>query len=66
MAKHLAVASELGLDTVGLPISSDPIESLFGVVNTTQPRADQRRRSPRGLSACLLWPTEPRRCRSRA
>ena len=32
MAKHLAVASELGLDTVGLPISSDPIESLFGVV----------------------------------
>src|SRR6266853_582891 len=32
MAKHLAVASELSLDTVGLPISSDPIESLFGVV----------------------------------
>jgi hypothetical protein len=31
MDKHLAVASELGLDTIGLPISSDPIESLFGV-----------------------------------
>jgi hypothetical protein len=31
MDKHLAVAKELGLDTVGLPISSDPIESLFGV-----------------------------------
>lgn len=32
MAKHLRVARELSLDTVGLPISSDPIESLFGVV----------------------------------
>ena len=31
MNKHLSVASELGLDTLGLPISSDPIESLFGV-----------------------------------
>jgi hypothetical protein len=31
MDKHLAVARELGLDAVGLPISSDPIESLFGV-----------------------------------
>ena len=31
MATHLAVARELGLATVGLPISSDPIESLFGV-----------------------------------
>jgi len=31
MDKHLTVASELGLDTTGLPISSDPIESLFGV-----------------------------------
>ena len=31
MDKHLGVASQLGLDTVGLPISSDPIESLFGV-----------------------------------
>jgi len=31
MDKHLSVASELGLDTLGLPISSDPIESLFGV-----------------------------------
>ena len=31
MEKHLGVASELGLDTLGLPISSDPIESLFGV-----------------------------------
>ena len=31
MDKHLGVASELGLDTMGLPISSDPIESLFGV-----------------------------------
>lgn len=30
MDKHLGVASELGLDTMGLPISSDPIESLFG------------------------------------
>lgn len=32
MDKHLGVARELGLDTLGLPISSDPIESLFGVV----------------------------------
>jgi hypothetical protein len=32
MATPLAVASELGLDTVGLPISSDPIASLFGVL----------------------------------
>jgi hypothetical protein len=32
MATHLAVARDLGLDTVGLPISSDPIESLFGVI----------------------------------
>jgi hypothetical protein len=31
MDKHLSVARELGLDTLGLPISSDPIESLFGV-----------------------------------
>lgn len=31
MDKHLGMASELGLDTIGLPISSDPIESLFGV-----------------------------------
>jgi hypothetical protein len=31
MDQHLTVASELGLDTMGLPISSDPIESLFGV-----------------------------------
>jgi hypothetical protein len=31
MDKHLTIASELGLDTMGLPISSDPIESLFGV-----------------------------------
>ena len=31
MDKHLGVARELGLDTMGLPISSDPIESLFGV-----------------------------------
>ncbi len=31
MEKHLGMASELGLDTIGLPISSDPIESLFGV-----------------------------------
>ncbi len=31
MATHLAVARTLGLDTLGLPISSDPIESLFGV-----------------------------------
>lgn len=31
MDQHLEVASRLGLDTIGLPISSDPIESLFGV-----------------------------------
>jgi hypothetical protein len=31
MDKHLTVANALGLDTVGLPISSDPVESLFGV-----------------------------------
>jgi hypothetical protein len=31
MEKHLTVASELGLDTIGLPISSDSIASLFGV-----------------------------------
>jgi len=31
MATHLAVARELGLDTVGVPISSDPIASLLGV-----------------------------------
>ncbi len=29
--QHLEVAGRLGLDTIGLPISSDPIESLFGV-----------------------------------
>jgi len=38
-ATHLAVARALGLDTVGLPISSDPIESLCGV-------AKQRRQGP--------------------
>ncbi len=32
MARHLGGARELGLETTGLPISSDPIESLFGVV----------------------------------
>ena len=32
MARHLDTARELGLETLGLPISSDPIESLFGVV----------------------------------
>jgi len=32
MATPRAVARELGFDTVGLPISSDPIASLFGVV----------------------------------
>ena len=32
MARHLGAARELGLETMGLPISSDPIESLFGVV----------------------------------
>lgn len=31
MDKHLGVARQLGLDTIGLPISSDPIESLFGI-----------------------------------
>lgn len=31
MDKHLEVARQLGLDTSGLPISSDPIESLFGI-----------------------------------
>ena len=31
MDMHLGVASQLGLDTIVLPISSDPIESLFGV-----------------------------------
>jgi hypothetical protein len=29
--KHLEIASQLGLAHLGLPISSDPIESLFGV-----------------------------------
>jgi len=29
--KHLEIASRLGLAQIGLPISSDPIESLFGV-----------------------------------
>lgn len=32
MARHLDTARELGLETLGLPISSDPIESLFGVI----------------------------------
>jgi len=31
MAEQLMVAEELGLENVGLPISSDTIESLFGV-----------------------------------
>jgi len=31
LAFHLETAKTLGLDHVGLPISSDPIESLFGV-----------------------------------
>jgi hypothetical protein len=31
MTHHLEVASQLGLDRVGLPIRSDPVESLFGV-----------------------------------
>lgn len=31
MDKHLGMATELGVDAVGLPISSDLIESLFGV-----------------------------------
>jgi hypothetical protein len=29
--KHLEIASQLGLEQIGVPISSDPIESLFGV-----------------------------------
>ena len=32
IARHLETARELGLERQGLPISSDPIESLFGVV----------------------------------
>jgi hypothetical protein len=31
MDKHLGMATALGVDAVGLPISSDLIESLFGV-----------------------------------
>lgn len=31
MDKHLEIASQLGLEQIGVPISSDPIESLFGV-----------------------------------
>ncbi len=31
MRKHLAIAEKLGLDEIGMPISSDSIESLFGV-----------------------------------
>ena len=31
MDKHLGAARQLGLDTIGLPMSSDPIESLFGI-----------------------------------
>ncbi len=29
--KHLAIAQNIGLNRIGLPISSDSIESLFGV-----------------------------------
>ena len=31
---HLAVAAQLGGDTIGLPITSDSIESVFGVAKT--------------------------------
>ena len=34
MKTQLDIAEELGLDEMGLPISSDPLESLFGVVKT--------------------------------
>ena len=34
MKTQLDIAKELGLDEMGLPISSDPVESLFGVVKT--------------------------------
>ena len=30
--KHLAIAEKLGLDSIGLPISSDILESLFGTL----------------------------------
>ncbi len=31
---QLTVAAQLGVDTIGLPISSDSIESMFGVAKT--------------------------------
>jgi len=34
MRTQLDIAEELGMDEMGLPISSDPLESLFGVVKT--------------------------------
>ena len=34
MRTQLDIAEELGMDKMGLPISSDPLESLFGVVKT--------------------------------
>jgi hypothetical protein len=59
MDKHLAIAQELGLADVGLPVTTDSIESLFGVakVRGTGPVKDANRIAARLPALCGPPPT---------
>ncbi|MDQ3960292.1 MAG: hypothetical protein M3255_08460 [Pseudomonadota bacterium] len=66
--QQLQTATRLGLDSVGLPISSDPIESLFGLETTRGGRSQRcesncaavtrlvRYSNPRGGTAGACYP----------
>jgi hypothetical protein len=58
LQSQLQTATRLGLADIGLPISSDPIESLFGLAKQ-HGVGEQRCRSNRASPARLVWRANP-------